>query len=476
LISKFDFSRTNQKIWSFLKREAPIIAILLLALYIRLVFPGSVVTGDDSKYAKYAYTAISENSINFESFNTAIRVGLYLPVGLAYLLFGVSDASTLIYPLLVSLMGITFIYLIGSLIESSSAGLLAALLWALLPTNYELSTLLLPDGLVAAFSVGAIYFLLLAEKQSNSKASISYLLCFGFAAWTILIKITGIVTAGFIFVRVLHGQLKKRLPVGFFRTRISQNHLAFFVATIIAFLIVMPDSLLSRLDKTSSDVYQTIFIGRNPFSKGSSTDFDAVIFLAIISIAGLSISKNKNAPFLFSWFMVQYLYFEWGPQLNLPLVRNLSYDPLTHFIGTRTILFLLPPLILFISIFLAEKTKPKKLKGYVLGLSLLLILFLWVNNAQFQDRVPLLFPQATLAVLFLGSLLSPLFIFNTGSRVQNFTIYFLIGMIGFSSIRVAESFPFNRPEHKELASNLDQAAEFLLKSDPKFSIFTQYEI
>ena len=55
------------------------------------------------------------------------RLGMYAPVALLYSLLGVSELTTLAWPLMCSLLGVIFVYTLGRQFGGEPAGLIGAL-------------------------------------------------------------------------------------------------------------------------------------------------------------------------------------------------------------------------------------------------------------------------------------------------------------------------------------------------------------
>lgn len=160
-------------------RALPLAAVVLLGIELRLLFHQGLGQGDDLLYANLARRLA-------DGFSTlgmpgAVRIGLYAPVALAYWLFGTSVAVTLAWPFLLSTLGLLAAYGIGRLAHGESAGLLAAFLFAVLPSNVTAGTALLGDGPVSTLSAAVVFFLLLssrAEGWKSAAAVLASLACF----------------------------------------------------------------------------------------------------------------------------------------------------------------------------------------------------------------------------------------------------------------------------------------------------------
>jgi len=157
---------------SRLVQALPMAAILLVAVELRLLFQTGMVHIDSLVYAHLARNLI-DGVWRFAdpvlSRWATVRIGLYGPVAGLYALFGPGPLTTFAWPFLCSILGVWFAYEIGRRLAGESAGLLAAFLWAVLPTNVAAGTALLGDGPIAALSMGVVYFLLVAESTTGRR-------------------------------------------------------------------------------------------------------------------------------------------------------------------------------------------------------------------------------------------------------------------------------------------------------------------
>jgi 4-amino-4-deoxy-L-arabinose transferase-like glycosyltransferase len=156
-------------------RGAILVAILLVAAGLRLYgFRGYWGT-DDGEYALLANSVaqgtydefVQENYVRH--FNAPAhlpyRVALIAPLALLFRTFGVNEATLAAYPLLISLLGVLLAYASGRLLFGVNAGLIAGALWAVVPGDYDIATLFLPDG-VASFYASLAVLTVLALRSA----------------------------------------------------------------------------------------------------------------------------------------------------------------------------------------------------------------------------------------------------------------------------------------------------------------------
>jgi len=92
------------------------------------------------------------------------RIGILAPAAMSFKVFGVSEQTLGVYPLMVSLAGILLAYVAGNVLFNERVGLLAAVLHAFLPVDVRYGTLLYPDPPGALWLNGAIVLLYGASR------------------------------------------------------------------------------------------------------------------------------------------------------------------------------------------------------------------------------------------------------------------------------------------------------------------------
>jgi hypothetical protein len=163
--------------------------IVLAALGLRLLaFIGSQGT-DDLRAAESACQLVTNPSGYLERFGRAggtavrLRQGLVLPVAVGYTIFGVSYASSYIFPLLTGLGNVVLAWVIGRLVLSRAAGWIAAALVAVSPLEVIHSTILFPDVPLAFYQGLAALLLILALRTNSVPRQVVLLLACGLTAW-----------------------------------------------------------------------------------------------------------------------------------------------------------------------------------------------------------------------------------------------------------------------------------------------------
>ncbi len=126
-------------------------AILIVAACLRIFASTGPIGADDLAYAELAHAFPYSSYLAYDRGPAfQVRLGIIIPTAASFWLVGVKEWAIAIYPFILSLGGIVLALIAGRMFFSERAGLLGAVLAALLPIDVRTSTLLLPD-LPAAF-------------------------------------------------------------------------------------------------------------------------------------------------------------------------------------------------------------------------------------------------------------------------------------------------------------------------------------
>lgn len=157
--------------------------VVMVAIIIRFCFFIGFGLGDDPIYAMVV------NNIMYGGFKALdlnyimnYRIGLYLPIWLFFKVFGLSDFSFVLYPLLASLGSIVVIYFIGKELFNKETGIIAAILMAFCPFDAVFASTMTID-IVGSFFVALSFFLFLKGHNEKSWRCILY---FTFASVVII--------------------------------------------------------------------------------------------------------------------------------------------------------------------------------------------------------------------------------------------------------------------------------------------------
>lgn len=185
--------------------DVALIGIICAGLSLRLLYLTGLAFADDPDYAGRAFDLLHGRGHLYLD-NNGLRIGTWAPAALGYTLFGISDFGLVIYPLLMSVIAMWVVARLGTRLFDRRTGLVAAALWALYPLDVELSTRLLPDALLASFSLIAVYFLFsgdLAQVQDRGttlRRPWSYVASGALLGWCAAINLSSIVLIVFVAV------------------------------------------------------------------------------------------------------------------------------------------------------------------------------------------------------------------------------------------------------------------------------------
>ena len=497
-----------QRFWSRNFRGlVPILTILAFGLLMRLVYYVGVVRGDDFGYAHAAYElSINRFNVNIQG-SLPVRSGLFTPVAILYRLFGYSEFTTVLYPMLGSLMTIVIIYLITKELKDHKAGCIAAFLLACYPISVLTASQLVPDGLLALAIATAIWVYLLAKRvRALIMRIIVWLISFFALCWGFRIKESGFFVILVLIVDWLWSAIedwrrvqsipllsKKRLLIGL--------GVSGLVGVIILFALQSDKAvLLNNSDLTATDFGYTLVRGiQNPIS------FDAIgaqyysdreiiveyfpmqdelgavnspifVFIMLMPAILISIStmmlaneKSANIRFLLLWLIVSFLYMEWGSfQQNLHFPQILSYAPINHWIDIRNYLFPSLPLITAAAIYLSNAMDEKDLyKTLVVAVFLTSLIAIGIKVEVNPGIITSLKSLVALAIL-IAICLSFGFPFLRSTpanyKIINLLPPLLIGAISIGSLYpLAFTKEFDYYSDRQEVNNYTHAANYLLQ-------------
>ncbi len=336
---------------------------LATALFVRLQLLTGMVRGDDFHYAQAAYE-LSQGRMHFDVWpEGTARVGLYGPVALLYAVFGVSEATTVAFPLLASLGTVAVVYALGARLGGAAAGLLGAMLWAVFPLDVFLATDLLPDGPLTFFTAVSVYAVLRAEG-GRGRARWGWAgLAAGLLLWALLIKPTAIATLAFVAVYLLvrlgqHGWA--RLPEAG-RRRAGWWAVGLIAALGLALVALQYNFFWLKLGRTASEFAEVILQGRiNLHADGLITTYTPLFFVfgpLLLAALLAALAGRMAGGALLGWGVFNLFFYEWGSfGLNLR-----HYNPLQDWADGRYMLYVLPPLVALAGVFLAQRVEARRL-------------------------------------------------------------------------------------------------------------------
>lgn len=150
-----------------LSASARLGALLVLALGVRLLFLGGYVGGDDAAYIAHAY-AYAQGDYTVPYSHWGIRSGVTWPTAFAFRWLGVNTVSIVLWPLLLSLVGVLLAYRLGAELFDDATGLLAALFAAVFPSEVMNATQLFPSAWLSTFTTACLLALVLAARRGQA--------------------------------------------------------------------------------------------------------------------------------------------------------------------------------------------------------------------------------------------------------------------------------------------------------------------
>ena len=177
-----------------------LVLVLFLAVSLRLEYAVGSLGSDDlvSFRRAYLYTQGVWDPVDEEIGNvvTQLRFGLNLATALVFALFGPSELTGFLYPLLMSMIGIIAAFDIVRRVSGSAyAGLLSALLVSFSGFEIHSATVLLPDGPMNALGLTSIWVAIATYQSSGGfgKRAFGYFCAGLLAGLSFLTKEGGIV-------------------------------------------------------------------------------------------------------------------------------------------------------------------------------------------------------------------------------------------------------------------------------------------
>ncbi len=415
----------------------PLVVLLAVGLSLRLSFPTGVVHTDDLTYARTAYM-LSQGEIAHEhGFGVAVtRVGIYAPLALSYRLFGVSDATTLAWPLLCSLATILLVYLVTKELCGEPAALVAAFLWTLLPLDIALATSLLPDGPLATFSTAAVYAMLRANRALKWRAIAWYGASVASVTAAILMKQTGLITAGFLVLSGL-ARWRDRKPI---RWGLAATMLV--AVALFAYYYRFSQAWAST---SGGATWITVQAFANTatdwfFDVQRSAEFYFLAPLIVVSIAIALTRRQRGTMFAFVWLAATFLYIELGTRTPFEYVPWNPDNQLRHW------LFVVVPCAVLVGSYVADGLRPSQAAISVVPPALIVAVvgFLgsrgaprvaeWAVTVDHWTRpFAALSSIAAIGTVF-GGIASPLFIGGPPARWKGFARAALLTTVAFASL------------------------------------------
>jgi 4-amino-4-deoxy-L-arabinose transferase-like glycosyltransferase len=437
-------------------------AVIGLALFLRLTFVTGIVHSDAVGYAQAAHDLATKGlHLGADGVGRG-RLGTYAPLALIYAVFGVSQATTLAWPLLCSLATAGLIYAIGCLLAGESAGLIAALVWAIMPLDISLATSLLPDGPLTTFSTAAVLLLLLAERSKGWRALPYYVSCALCLAAASMVKQTGMILILFVVARFISKRRSSWLSVV-----AGLGALGLVAALFWYHFRFTPQWLagagggagfsLDTLVATSTDWYRAVTQAR---------EFFVLLPLFVVAIAASLSRRLEGAAFAALWLATTFLYMELGTRS--PFVY-LPWSP--EIWQVRILDFTMVPCAVLVGIYLGGANRPGVTR-IVVAAAAIVVAGMALHGARDMPTLPAWLlgqadsarPFARLsalagAVAIFGAIASPAIAAARSSVVKAGGVAVLVVAVGLGTLNA--SYEATTDYHMPWVQNVRQAVRFL---------------
>jgi 4-amino-4-deoxy-L-arabinose transferase-like glycosyltransferase len=151
-----------------------------LAILVRIACFTGLLASDDVGYSYYGQL-LAQGTYSLQASHLGLRVGLTIPVAIVYRLFGVSEWTTVLVPLLASAASVPLLVAVGRRLFPARAALLAGLLMLTFPVYVRYATTLVPEPVMEFWILLGLAALLIAHQSGRATVAFLAGLCFGVA-------------------------------------------------------------------------------------------------------------------------------------------------------------------------------------------------------------------------------------------------------------------------------------------------------
>lgn len=169
---------SGRHLWLF-----AVLATFVIGMTIRILFAAGFLPVDDAEYARVA-AHVLDGTFSWDTHSgppvNPGRLGVVLPLMGLFWAFGANEVSMATYPLLISLLTAILVCAFATKMFGRVAGLIAAIIWIVVPLDVEYATKVNPDTPVTAFVALGLFTVYCA--RALDAASRNTLLARGIAA------------------------------------------------------------------------------------------------------------------------------------------------------------------------------------------------------------------------------------------------------------------------------------------------------
>ncbi len=154
--------------------------LVVIGFLTRLACFTGLIGSDDLGYSHYAQLT-AHFSYRPELSQFALRFGVFVPVAIVYRLFGITEWTTVVVPLLASTASVAMLMLVGRKLMSSRAALIAGFLLATFPADIRFATILVPEPIAGAWILVAVLTYLYWGEGDPVRSGLVAGVCIGLA-------------------------------------------------------------------------------------------------------------------------------------------------------------------------------------------------------------------------------------------------------------------------------------------------------
>jgi 4-amino-4-deoxy-L-arabinose transferase-like glycosyltransferase len=413
----------------------PLLALLILAGVLRVIFFAGLVASDDTAYA---YWAISMLNGSFEpgASMTAMRIALDAAAAVSFGLFGVSEWALGLPALTASLLTLVIIYLIAFMVGGRVAALVAGLLYAVSPLNILESSALLPEVPMGFFVALGVFLFILGLRAAPSRAAIALTLGSGLA-----------IGVGYLVKEPAALMLGAFVLIGLARLARGDRHAWLYALPVAGFAALFTVETVLYWVSSGELLHRFRFIAR--FTVAAALDFEkerraqsfwlyprsmffvvtqvGLLFYLLCGGAALALLKRWRTPWLVVlWLVIPFLYLQFG---STSLTSYIALPKQPRYLEALT-----APAVILVGVWATECFRSSGLLGRRMAyaaLGLYVFTAPLFTTVSFIDHRAVVQPIRDVATFLVSSRLQPVYATST------FTNGFWFWSVGSSAPEVS---------------------------------------
>ena len=365
-----------------LKTYQLLLAILLFALSLRLIFFTGTGSSDELDYYTFA-NDVNKGLFKLQINHFSFRIGLIYPVALIFSIFGINEFTANFLVLVFSLASILLIFFLGKYFFNDKVGITAAFLLSFYPLDVFFSTRLLPD-LPAAFFMGLSVLLFFYGEDNKKKQNLYYTLSGIALGLGYLIKEVTLLMGLFYLSYIIY---KRKFKINYLLISIG---LFAGILTMIIFSYYNVNEPFYQYKAhegqeieymrkfytsyfTVEGVLKRLFL-LLPYILFTDLHYGFFFVFILIAISYCFIKKKREAYVPIIWIFVLIIYLNFG---TVSLKEYIPFPITIRFISIITI-----PSLLVLAYFLKEKPLKKLSSVIIVFLLLSSLFFIYTLDAK----------------------------------------------------------------------------------------------